>query len=150
MPTDKTIPSLEPRISILEKGQEALQANVSELSTAVKEQGRQLYEAFNKMSEIQTNNFRELHEKIGESNNKISENNKTDWATIWTMIGTLVLIIGAIFAPVWMYFNVIAKEQESMKSAIEKLENFTITSIKERTELKARLDCIKELRDEKK
>lgn len=87
---------LEPRISVLEKGQEALQKDIAALGMVVKEQGTQITDALVKMME-----------KINEEKSQRISSSKTDWATILTGIGVGITAIVLISTPIWMQFNTI-------------------------------------------
>jgi len=124
---------LEPRVSSLEKGQETLQRELISLSESVKEQGSQLTSAITKLSDANVSNYNNLLDKIG-------ERNKTDWQTFWTAAACVVLLIGAISTPVWMNFSYVDKLSNKTDSKIEKLEVFTIESIKDRADLRAQIE----------
>lgn len=112
--------SIEPRLSVLEKGQENLQNNLLSLAQSVDKQGAQLETALVRLSE------------------KIDSTAKTDWTTFWTMIATLLLLLGAVSTPVWIYFGSIDKQISNHEISITKLNDFTIESIKNRAELTIR------------
>lgn len=131
----KSIPNTESRVTALEAGQQALHRDVTSLGLIVKEQGNHLSNAIDKLIDSHNLSFSQLSDKI----NSVG---KTDWTTFWTMIGTLILIIGAISTPVWITFNSIDKAMEKEDKQIERLSDFTISSIKDQTELKVRIENI--------
>lgn len=113
---------IEPRLSVLEKGQENLQNNLMSLANSVKEQGTQLESALIRLSE------------------KMDNVGKTDWTTFWTMVGTLVLLLGAISTPVWLHFNAVEKEFISIKDNIKDLNTFQLNSVSEHSKLKTKIE----------
>lgn len=139
MATTKEEQNLSPRVSILEKGQEAIQRDIITLSHSIREQGSQLTNALTKISESNQNTFNTLSEKI-------SSINKTDWRTFWTMIGTLVVIIAAIMAPVWMSFTYVDKNATEMNSNLKEIKATQIENIKNIASLQTELKYIKEKR----
>lgn len=128
---------LVPRVSILEKGQEAIQRDLISLSHAVKDQGVQLTNALTKLTEAHHSSFDIIQEKI-------SNSNKTDWQSFWTMIGTLAIIVAAIMAPVWMSFTYVDKNTNEMNSNIKEMKVSQIENIKNIASLQTELRLIKE------
>lgn len=131
--------NLAPRVSILEKGQEAIQRDLISLSHSVKEQGLQLTHAITKVSEGNQTAFNNLSEKI-------SNSNKTDWQTFWTMIGTIVVIIAAIMAPVWMSFSYVDKNATEMNNNMKEIKAAQIENIKNIASIQTELKYIKDKR----
>jgi predicted PurR-regulated permease PerM len=129
--------NLSPRVSILEKGQEAIQRDIITLSHSIREQGSQLTNTLTKISESNQNTFNTLSEKI-------SSINKTDWQSFWTMIGTLVVIIAAIMAPVWMSFTYVNSNAEQMNEAIKEIKATQIENIKYIASLQTELRLAKD------
>jgi len=139
-PKDKPIEdfnSLVPRVSVLERGQEAIQRDLITLSHAVKDQGLQLTNALTKLSDAHNNSFNILNEKI-------SSTNKTDWQSFWTMIGTLAVIIAGIMAPVWMNFAAVEKNQNFTSNSVHELQESNIELIKDISILKTRIEYLHE------
>lgn len=91
-------PGLEPRVSVLEKGQEALQKDLISLTSSVKDQGLQLTAAIAKLSDT-------VHERTSILSEKMSNQQKTDWQTLFTAAGVVLLIISAVLTPIWMKFT---------------------------------------------
>lgn len=110
---EKLLHEIEPRVSVLEKGQEAIQRDLLELSTSVKEQGIQLTNAITRLSDNHNSTYNSLADKI-------SNINKTDWQSFWTMIGTLCLIVAAIMAPVWTSFAYYNEKSNELKYVVDK------------------------------
>ena len=129
--------NIVPRVSILEKGQEAIQKDIISLSHSIKEQGLQLSNTLTKMSEYNQITFGTLSDKLGNVN-------KTDWQTFWTMIGTLVVIIAAIMAPVWMSFSYVEKGTNEMNTNIKEIKAAQIENIKTIASLQTEINHIKE------
>lgn len=129
--------NIVPRVSILEKGQEAIQRDIISLSHSIKEQGLQLSGTLTKMSEYNQITFGNLSEKLGNVN-------KTDWQSFWTMIGTLVIIIAAIMAPVWMSFTYVDKTNTEMNSNLKEVKSAQIENIKNIASLQTELRIMKE------
>lgn len=105
--------NLEPRVSVLEKGQEAIQRDLLELSTSVKEQGIQLTNAITRLSDNHNLTYNSLADKI-------SNINKTDWQSFWTMVGAICIIIAAIMAPVWTSFAYYNEKSNDIKNIVDK------------------------------
>lgn len=126
---------LLPRVSVLERGQDAIQRDIISLSETVKEQGVQLSNAVIKMGEIHQQTFNDLSKEIGAVG-------KTDWQTFWTMIGTLVVIIAAIMAPVWMSFTYVDKNATEMNSNIKEIKAAQIENIKNIAKLEMKLEMM--------
>lgn len=131
----KNLHELEPRVSVLEKGQIELQRELGQLSVMVKEQGAQLTNAIANLSQNQSNNSKELFEKI----NSLS---RTDWQTILTFVGVLIVLIGAILTPVWMSFNFIDSKLESLTEQVNRHEVRHFDSLEERAILRTKLELI--------
>ena len=129
--------NLVPRVSILEKGQEAIQRDIIALSHSIKEQGAQLSNTLTKMSEYDQINFSTFSDKLNNVN-------KTDWQSFWTMIGTLVIIIAAIMAPVWMSFTYVDKNMNQMNDHIKDQKSAQIENIKNIASLQTELRLLKE------
>jgi hypothetical protein len=85
---------LEPRISILEKGQESLQRDLSNLASSVERQGTHLEHAIGKLND----SFSTISERITSAA-------KTDWQTVLTLIGIIIIVLGAVMTPVWLSLN---------------------------------------------
>lgn len=132
---------LLPRVSVLERGQDAIQRDIISLSETVKEQGVQLSNAVIKMGEIHQQTFNNLSKEIGSVG-------KTDWQTFWTMIGTIMLIIAAIMAPVWMNFSYVERENVKLGEVIKDIQETQIENIKAITELRIKIEQLGQL-DEK-
>lgn len=137
MATTNNKEDLVPRVSILEKGQEAIQRDIISLSHSIKEQGTQLSNALTKMSDYNQITFGALSEKLGSIN-------KTDWQSFWTMIGTLVIIIAAIMAPVWMSFTYVDKTTNEINSNMKEIKATQIENVKNIASLQTELRLIKE------
>lgn len=124
---------LLPRVSVLERGQDAIQRDIISLSETVKEQGVQLSNAVIKMGEIHQQTFNDLSKEIGSAS-------KTDWQTFWTMIGTIMLIVAAIMAPVWMNFTYVDRENARLTTLVNEIKETQIENIKLISELKIKMD----------
>lgn len=131
---------LLPRVSVLEQGQDAIQRDINSLSETVKEQGVQLSNAVIKMGEIHQQTFNDLSREI-------SAVGKTDWQTFWTMIGTLVVIIAAIMAPVWMSFTNVEKNETQLSETVKEIKQTQIENIKYITELKTKLEIMEKVNE---
>lgn len=127
--------SLAPRVSILEKGQEAIQQDLLNLSTAVKEQGVQLTNAITKLSDNHNSTYNALADKI-------SNINKTDWQGFWTMVTVIVMLVAAVLAPVWMNFNNQANLIYDNSKRIEKMEDRYIENVREHAKFSAYLEVL--------
>ena len=132
---------LLPRVSVLERGQDAIQRDIISLSETVKEQGVQLSNAVIKMGEIHQQTFNDLSKEIGSAS-------KTDWQTFWTMIGTIMLIVAAIMAPVWMNFTYVDKENSRLTTLVNEIKETQIENIKLITELKIKVDHMEKIDEE--
>jgi uncharacterized coiled-coil protein SlyX len=113
---------MEPRITALEIGQENLYREVSSLTTAVKDQGHQLTQSIAKLSE------------------QVSNHGKTDWTTFWTMIMAGLLLLTAISTPVWITFTGVEKNSIRHDNELARIEGLTVDSIKERAELRTKIE----------
>lgn len=113
---------LEPRVSVLEKGQEALQRDLSQLTTAVRDQGTQLTMAIAKLADNTNANFTQLAEKL-------SSSQKTDWHMFWqtlfTGVGIVVVLLGACFAPVWMSITYHHETIHEIKASVAEIQKTT-------------------------
>lgn len=105
---------LEPRVSVLEKGQEALQQDLLKLSSTVKEQGTQLTLAIKDLAVAANENNTKILDKI-------AIRDKTDWQTIFAGLTFMALIVAAISTPVWMNFSVIERERVDFKIEVKEL-----------------------------
>lgn len=126
--------SLVPRVSVLERGQEAIQRDLITLSHAVKDQGLQLTSALTKLTEVHHSSFNILNEKI-------SSTGKTDWQSFWTMAGTLIVIVAAIMSPVWMQFNQVEKNFSNMNEQLSEIKTTQIENLRNIAVIKAQYDA---------
>jgi hypothetical protein len=110
---------LLPRVSILEKSQEAIQRDLSNLTHSVQKQGEQLTFALTQLSNAQNANFNALNEKIGISN-------KTDWPTLLTGAGIVILLVGGLMTHIYTQFASVDKEQIRMHETIRILEERSV------------------------
>lgn len=133
--TMRTNHDIEPRVSVLEKGQESLQNELRSLAQSVKEQGRQLETAIVDMSKSHIMNFNQLSEKIAGMA-------KTDWQTIVAFLGVGCIVITAVFSPVWMAFSYNSKVQDDIQKEIEKMNVVITGGTKDRAELNVKVDFI--------
>ena len=92
--------NLEPRVSVLEHSVSTLTDDVRLLHHTVKQQGVQL-----------TKGFADLSDKMRESN-------KPNWGNIIAAIGLVIVLVGAILAPVWMSFSNVNKRIDNNYSDI--------------------------------
>lgn len=129
--------NLAPRVSILEKGQEAIQRDIISLSHSIKEQGTQLTNALTKLSDSNQSTFNSISEKL-------NNYGKTDWQSFWTMIGTLIVIIAAIMSPVWMSFIYVDKNATEMNNNMKEIKAAQIENIKNIASLQTEIKYIKE------
>lgn len=140
MPIKQVEVELLPRVSVLERGQDAIQRDIVSLSQTVKEQGAQLSNAVIRMGEIHRETFDSLSKDINASS-------KTDWQTFWTMIGTIMLIIAAIMAPVWMSFNNVDKENIRVSENIKRINDEQIENIKSITRIETKLEVMEKVNE---
>jgi len=106
---------LAPRVSILEKGQEAIQRDLLNLTHSVKEQGTQLTTAILSLSQSQNSNYNALSEKIG-------SNSKTDWPTLMSLLGLVFIVIGALMTHIYIQFSYVDREILKINNQIEQVE----------------------------
>lgn len=124
MTTKKQIDdNLVPRVSVLERGQEAIQRDLISLSHAVKDQGLQLTNALTTLTEAHHQSFNVIQEKI-------SSGSKTDWQTFWTMGGTVLIVIAGIMSPVWMQFSQVEKNFNSTNETIQRMQDIQTENYK--------------------
>lgn len=129
------IQNIEPRVSILEKGQESLQRDLKDLAHSVKEQGIQLGEAIVEISKTQNVGFSQLSDKITNAG-------KTDWQTVVAFIGVGCVIITAIFSPVWMAFNYTDKNHNNLEKIVDTQGTIIMDGAKERASLSAKIESL--------
>lgn len=132
--------SIEPRVTALEIGQENLQKELMNLTVVVKEQGLQLTSAISKLIETHNDSVADLLERL----NSFA---KTDWTTFWTMIGSIVLILGAISTPIWLNFGYLNKELEETNIHISKSDIIALDSIKNNSILSAKVESLEKQMD---
>lgn len=104
-----------PRISVLEKSQEAIARDLISLSHSVKSQGEQLTAAILSLSQTQNANYNALAEKIG-------ANNLTDWTSFWSMVGVVLILVGMLLAPAYLMNTFNNEKIQDLKERISKTE----------------------------
>lgn len=126
-----------PRISVLEKTQEAISKDLLNLSHSVKSQGEQLTAAILSLSQTQNVNYNALTEKIGSSK-------QTDWPTLIGAMSLCILIIGGLMTHIYVQFSYVDKEQLHLREDINRMNVHIEESIKEQSALKTHLEHINE------
>jgi hypothetical protein len=107
---------LEPRVSILERGQEALQRELTTLTSSVKEQGAQLTAAISELAKAHGNSHKELIVEI-------ARNKQTDWSTLLTGLGVTIALVIALSTPIWLSFNWEEKKDNIQDARISRIED---------------------------
>jgi len=130
--------NIEPRLSVLEATTETLGKELIQLSSTVKEQGAQLTTAINSLAQSQNNSYRDLSDKL-------TNVGKTDGTTFWTMIGTIVLLLGAISTPIWINFRSIEADSFKVEKKLDKHDELALEGIRDRAEFRQRLDYLEKL-----
>jgi hypothetical protein len=110
---------LIPRVSVLEMSQQAIQRDLSNLTHSVQKQGEQLTLAITQLSHAQNSNYNALAEKIGVAR-------QTDWPTLLTAVGLIIMIVGGLMTHVYTQFNYVDKEQTRIHDRLILLEQTAI------------------------
>lgn len=130
--------NLEPRISVLEAATETLGRELIQLSTSVREQGVQLTKAIGDLAVTQNQSYNSLSDKIANFG-------RTDWTTFWTMMGSILLLLGAISTPVWLNFNAIDKQEQKVEKRLDKHDDLILEGLKERAQLREKIEMLEKL-----
>lgn len=117
--------NLEPRVSVLENSVSTLSEDVRLLYDAVKEQGLQLSKGFSDLGE------------------KMRDQTKPNWGNIIAGIGLVIVLVGAILAPVWMSFNNVRNRIEDNQNAIASINSDRLVSAYDKGKLETKIDSLK-------